>query len=441
MLQKDDTAEGQLRTCRKEGIPTVAPKSGPRSVEIRRLMSVRTILPNSRVSLAKVLEVALTLLVGATAALSSQIVLPDQAAPPGASVLSQVAFASQASSVSGVQFDVQYDSSAMSLAATLGDPAKTSGKSLYAVDLAPNRKRFLIIGLNQTLIPDGTLINLSVNVSPNARSGVYALNLSNVGGTDPWGRSTPVTGSDGAVTVNASTTARLQPSGVVNAGSFLPGPVAPGELVTLIGSGIGPASTQYPNGSPSNTALGGTSVLFDGTAAPLLYAAANQINAIVPYGVSGRTTTQVTVAAQGQIIAGVALAVAATAPAIFTLNSTGVGPGAILNQDSSVNSQSNPAAKGSVIAIFATGAGQTNPPSVDGQITGTVLPKPLLPVSVQIGGLDAEVPYAGAAPGLIAGVLQVNALIPSGAPSGPAVSIVLTAGQSRSQSGVAIAIR
>jgi len=402
---------------------------------------VRAILPNPRVSLAKVLVVALTLLVGATAALASEIVLPDQAAPPGASVLSQVAFASQASSVSGVQFDVQYDSSAMSLEATLGDPAKTSGKSLYAVDLAPNKKRFLIIGLNQTLIPDGTLINLSVNVSPNAPSGVYALNLSNVGGTDPLGRSTPVTGSDGAVTVNASTTARLQPSGVVNAGSFLPGPVAPGELVTLIGSGIGPASTQYPNGSPSNTALGGTSVLFDGTAAPLLYAATNQINAIVPYGLSGRTTTQVTVAAQGQMIAEVALAVAATAPAIFTLNSTGVGPGAILNQDSSVNSPSNPAAKGSIISIFATGGGQTNPPGVDGQITESVLPSPLLPVTVQIGGLNSNVVYAGAAPGLISGVLQVNVVLPDGVSSGPSVPVLLTIGSSASQLGVTVAMR
>ena len=421
----------------------MASKSGPKSVEIRRLMSVRTILPNSRVSLAKVPLVALTLLVGATAALASQIAmaLPDQSASPGASVLSQVEYASQASSVSGVQFDVQYDSSAISLAATLGDPAKTAGKSLYAVDLAPNRKRFLIIGLNQTLIPDGTLINLSVNVSPNAPSGVYALNLSNVDGTDPWGRSTLVTGSDGAVTVNASTTARLQPSGVVNAGSFLPGPVAPGELVTLIGSGIGPASTQYPNGSPSNTTLAGTSVLFDGAPAPLLYAASNQINAVVPYGVSGKTITQLTVTTQGQTIAAAAQSVTHAAPAIFTLDSTGTGPGAILNQDSSVNSPSNPAAKGSIISIFATGGGQTNPPGVDGQITESVLPSPLLPVTVQIGGLNSNVVYAGAAPGLISGVLQVNVVLPDGVPSGPSVAVLLTIGSSASQPGVTVAMR
>jgi hypothetical protein len=237
----------------------------------------------------------LALFVGAPAGLASQILLPNQSAPPGASILSQVAFASRASSVSGVQFDVQYDNTAMSLAATLGDPAKTSGKSLYAVDLAPNKKRFLIIGLNQKLIPDGTLVNLFVNISSTAPSGMYTLALSNVCGADPSGQATQVIASNGIMTVNNGAPARLQANGVVNAGSFLPGPVAPGELVSLIGSGIGPVSVQHPGGSPSSTILGGTSVLFDGTPAPLLYAAPNQINAIVPYGVSGETATQVTV--------------------------------------------------------------------------------------------------------------------------------------------------
>ena len=403
---------------------------------------MRSVPPKPLTSSAKVPVLAcLALFLGSTAAFSSQIVLPTQSSSPGASVVGQVGFAAQPSSVSGVQFDVQYDNSAMSLAATLGDPAGTSGKSLYAVDLAPNKKRFLIIGLNQSLIPDGTLINLSVSIRATAAGGTYTLTLSNICGTDPSGHAATVAGSNGTVTVNAGSTARLQPNGVVNAGSFLPGPVAPGELVTLIGSGIGPASVQYPNRSPSNTTLGGTSVFFDGTPAPLLYAASNQINAIVPYGVSGKTATQVTVTAQGQTIAVVAESVAAAVPAVFTLDSTGTGPGAILNQDLSVNSPSNPAAKGFVVAVFATGAGLTNPPGVDGQITGIVLPTPLLPVSVQIGGLGAKVLYAGAAPGLIAGVIQVNALIPSGAPSGPAVPIVLAVGQSNSQPGVTVAIR
>jgi uncharacterized protein (TIGR03437 family) len=381
------------------------------------------------------------LLLSATFAFPSQIVLPGQSATPGASILDQMTFASQGSSVSGVQFDVGYDNSSLRLAATLAPAVSTSGKILYAVDLAPNKKRFLIIGLNQSLIPDGTLINLVVNISPSAPAATYALALSNVSGTGPSGNATPVTGVEGTVTVNAGTVALLQPSGVLSAGSLLPGAVAPGELIALFGSGIGPAVAQQPIGSVTSTVLGGTSVLFDGTAAPLLYAGSNQINAIVPYGVSGKTSTQLTITAQGKTIATVAQAVAATAPAIFTLSLAGTGGGAILNQDLSVNSPSNPAAKGTVISIFASGAGQTNPPGVDGQVTGTMLPTPLLPVTVQIGGSNAKVSYAGAAPGLVAGVTQVNCLIPSDVNSGPAVPIVLTVGGVSSQAGVTIAIQ
>ena len=106
-----------------------------------------------------------------------------------------------------------------------------------------------------------------------------------------------------------------------------------------------------------------------------------------------------------------------------------------------MNSPSNPAAKGSIVSIYATGAGQTNPPGVDGQVTGTVLPTPLLPISVQIGGLDAKVLYAGAAPGLISGVVQINALIPPDDVSGPAVPIVLEIGQNASQVGVSVSIQ
>ena len=99
---------------------------------------------------------------------ASQISLPNQSAAPGASVLVPVVFAAQASSVSGVQFDLQYDNSALGLSVTLGDPARTSGKSIYVADLAPSKKRILIVGLNQNPIPDGTLLNLFVNVNGNA---------------------------------------------------------------------------------------------------------------------------------------------------------------------------------------------------------------------------------------------------------------------------------
>jgi len=104
--------------------------------------------------------------------------------------------------------------------------------------------------------------------------------------------------------------------------------------------------------------------------------------------------------------------VADTAPAIFTLDGSGV------NQNYTVNSPYLPAVKGSAITLFATGAGQADPPGVDGQIAGDILPKLLPLVTVQIGVLDAIVMNAGAAAGLVASVPQVNCLVPKNSPSG-----------------------
>jgi uncharacterized protein (TIGR03437 family) len=381
--------------------------------------------------------------VSTPAATSSQVSLSNQSAAPGTSVLIPVVFASQGDSISGFQFDLQYDNAALSLSATLADSARNAEKSLYVADMAPNKKRFVIVGLNQNLINDGTLINFFANLNQSVAGGVYAFELSNLAATDPYGNPISIAGTDGIVSVQGTESQgeRLRQQGVLNGASLVSGAVAPGEIITLIGSGIGPASTQQPIGSPSTTVLSGTSVFFDGTPAPLLYAAPNQINAIVPFAMFGKSMTQLQITSQGQMIAGLPLPATATVPAIFTLDSTGVGPGAILNEDSTVNSPSNPADQGSVVSVFATGAGQTSPSGLDGQLTGAILPSPLLPVSARMGGVDAQVLYAGAAPDLIAGVIQVNCVIPADAPSGPTVPIVLTIGPSSSQNGVTLAIK
>ena len=118
------------------------------------------------------------------------------------------------------------------------------------------------------------------------------------------------------------------------------------------------------------------------------------------------------------------LPVAPAAPGIFTQDSTGAGQAAVLNQNNSMNGPSQPAAGGSVIQIFATGI------PVAGAITGSITPAPAPgstdPVSVAIGGTTASIQYAGPAPGEVAGVIQVNAVVPDNAPTGPAVPIVLS---------------
>jgi uncharacterized protein (TIGR03437 family) len=133
--------------------------------------------------------------------------------------------------------------------------------------------------------------------------------------------------------------------------------------------------------------------------------------------------------------------VAASAPAIFAVDSSGVGQAAVLNQDNSLNGASNPAGAGSVIQIFATGGGQTTPASVTGTLAGNSQDTTALPVTVTIGSADAPVMYHGSAPGEVAGVLQMNAVVPPGITPGPAVPIIVTVGGKQSQGGVTIAVQ
>jgi len=248
------------------------------------------------------------------------------------------------------------------------------------------------------------------------------------------------------VTANFAIPRRLSANGTVNAASFQPGSVAPGEIITIFGLEIGPPSLTTLQLTPAgrvSTLLGDTQVFFDGIAAPLIYVSANQISAVVPYAVAGKALTRMWTAYKGQSFpyALLLLPVAEAAPALFTLNSSGRGPGAILNQDGSLNSASNPAPPGSIVVLYATGEGQTEPGGVDGLLARAALPKPRLPVKVRIGARDAEVLYAGAAPGLVAGVMQVNARVPDNAPSGSAVPIEISVGEARSPRTVTVAVR
>src|SRR5262249_39642392 len=148
---------------------------------------------------------------------------------------------------------------------------------------------------------------------------------------------------------------------------------------------------------------------------------------IVPYALEGRNLIQVQISHSGTLTPAVTYGVIDSSPAIFTLNSAGTGQGAILNQDGTVNSSSNPASIGCVIAVYATGEGRTSPPGIDGKVaTDSVLPAPVLPVSATIGGVDAKVEYAGAAPQSVAGLMQVNLRVPAGVVTSTRVPIQIT---------------
>jgi len=212
---------------------------------------------------------------------------------------------------------------------------------------------------------------------------------------------------------------------LVNAAGQNQGAVAPGEIVTIYGSDIGP--TVGVTGAVNTSGLiggllAGVDVTFDGVAAPLFYAQATQINAQAPYTIAGQNFTQVTISYLGLVAGTLNLPVAPSAPGLFAV---------AFNQDGSLNSASAPAARGTVVIFAGTGEGLTNGPNIAGQAAIAPYPIPLLPVTLTVDGIAAQLPYAGEAPGF-SGLLQVNAVMPGGfIPSG-AVAVQLAVGEATS---------
>jgi uncharacterized protein (TIGR03437 family) len=245
-----------------------------------------------------------------------------------------------------------------------------------------------------------------------------------------------------SVTQPAPAAVAVVVSSVANGASYATDAVSPGEIVTLFGTNMGPASIvtlQVANNTVTNS-LAGTQVFFDDAAAPMIYTLAGQLSAVVPYAVAGKSSTKVSVQYNGIPSNTVTMPVQPATPAIFSRDSSGAGPGAILNQDNSLNSSANPAAAGSIVAIYLTGGGVTTPASGDGAVTG--VPPPVLApaTTVTIGGVNAVVKFAGAAPGSVAGLTQINVEVPAGV-TGIALPVIVKIGNFSSTGAATVAVK
>jgi uncharacterized protein (TIGR03437 family) len=209
----------------------------------------------------------------------------------------------------------------------------------------------------------------------------------------------------------------------VNGASFASAAaVAPGSLVSLFGTGIGPSASATASSLPLPYTLGGYQVKIGGLLAPLLYVSSGQINCQVPFEVAGQTSAQVTVTNGTVTSSPSTVNLTSSAPGIFV----GAGTqGAVLNQDYSANSAANPAARGTVVQIFATGQGAVSNQPADGAgaPTSPTANTPSNP-TVAIGGLPAAVQFSGLAPGFV-GLWQVNATVPAGVTPGANVSLTI----------------
>ena len=242
------------------------------------------------------------------------------------------------------------------------------------------------------------------------------------------------------------------PDCVLNAASYVGGGVAPGEIVTIFGAAMGPSETvplSLTADGRLDTTLAGARILFNGAPAPLLYVSDTQSSAIVPYAMAGLPSVDVQVEYQGVPSDVLTVPVLPSRPGIFSRDGSGQGLLAIVNEDGSVNSPSNPAARGSIVTIYATGGGERDPAVADGQILSDVLPRTSLPILLafdngdQVSGTSAggEVLYAGGSPGSVAGLLQLNVRVPPDALAGNAVAFWLIIGRDSVPGPLTIALR
>ncbi len=199
--------------------------------------------------------------------------------------------------------------------------------------------------------------------------------------------------------------------GIADSASTLTGgEVAPGEFLSIYGTGLGPAvgaGAALDSSGRIASRIAGTSVLFDGKEAPLLWVSANQINLLVPYGIADQASTTMQVFTTAGSSHTLDLTVIPTEPNVFV----------IVNADGTVNDENHPAVAGSIITLYASGAGVLNQSLPDGTLAGTPPPSPAAHVSVALlmdaGYMGcADYPenllYAGASPGLVVNAIQVN---------------------------------
>ncbi len=302
----------------------------------------------------------------------------------------------------------------------------------------------------------GVTAPLSTTVlSPTALLAVVPATLLTAPGTLNVIASNPPPGGDSAATaVAVANTPTI--FGVVSAASYDSTAVSLGELATIFGSNVGPATpaSMTVTSGYVDTTLSGVSVTVDGKDAPLIYVSLNQVTIQVPYEV-GIGAGKAVVVTNAGASANTTVTIAATAPGIFTADGSGSGAAAALNYNASthvytLNTTANPAKIGDTVLLYLTGEGDFNATPLESggtTNTGYIIPDTLTPLpevnplpTVTIGGAVAQVDYAGPIVGSMLGLLQMNVVVPAGSTTGSAVPVVVTIGGNTTQANITLAI-
>jgi uncharacterized protein (TIGR03437 family) len=235
--------------------------------------------------------------------------------------------------------------------------------------------------------------------------------------------------------------------GVLNGASFATGqPVAPGSLISIFGANLASTSAMATS-VPLSTSLANVSVTFNNIAAPLNYVSGGQINAQLPFELTGASTAQVVVTNSGAASAPQTVQLASIAPGIFSLG-TGqavaygntdyifaAAPGSIPGLTTQPAKIGDP----QTLVILATGLGPVNPPIATGAGDPAVIHNTTTNPVVLVGNVQAQLVFSGILPGF-PGVYQVNIIIQPGTPTGNAIPLQIQMGGITTSNQITIAV-
>jgi|GEM_PF-2173971 len=222
----------------------------------------------------------------------------------------------------------------------------------------------------------------------------------------------------------------VAPAALVDAASFEETPIAPGQIVSLFGEGFGPKGLEVFSVEEDGSIgpqLGGAMVLFDGFPAPILSAIEGQLNVIAPTELRGNSA-ELLVIQGGKTSTQFPVALRPASPGVFTLDGSGRGQAAAINGDGQLNSDREPARGGTTVTLFGSGGGATDPALPAGAVATRALRLAANEVQIFVGGVEADVLYAGTAPGLAAAVTQYNIRLSGRTPPGPQTVVIVIDG-------------
>ena len=262
------------------------------------------------------------------------------------------------------------------------------------------------------------------------------------------GNSGIVNGATLSIAGTIPSTPTISPNTVFNPLTLQTGPIAPGEILAVVGSNIGPATAVSAPSGNLPTTLGGTQLMINDTlAAPIAFSSTNLVVAVLPYSAGGSGaviggTVKMTIVYNGATSNSVVTSIALASPGLFPVSLADSGQTSVkaVNPDGTLNSSSNPVAAGSVVTLYAAGLGPVTPSFTAGQVApSTPLYTTTAQTFVSFAGQTGDVLFSGLAPGTL-GVYQVNTRIPSTVPSG-AQSVLLWNSAGTSQNGLQIYIK